>query len=78
MMFKVNRISIYAVFQVVLITGASSGIGESLAHEFYKAGCQLILAARKKDELERVKAELVLIETVCFHFRLLLPCFITQ
>ncbi|XP_021965698.1 dehydrogenase/reductase SDR family protein 7-like isoform X1 [Folsomia candida] len=45
--------------KVVVITGASSGIGESLAKVMYANGCRLILAARRVEELERVKAELV-------------------
>jgi len=49
--------------KVVLITGASSGIGESLAKHFYKAGCRLILASRRKHELERVKNDLVRLRT---------------
>lgn len=44
---------------MVVITGASSGLGEALAHSFYKIGCQVVLAARRKDELERVKSELM-------------------
>lgn len=44
--------------KVVLITGANSGIGESLAKYFYLAGCQLIIAARRKNELERVRDSL--------------------
>lgn len=40
------------------ITGASSGIGEALAHQFYAKGCKLVLSARRKEELERVKKEL--------------------
>lgn len=41
-----------------LITGASSGIGEQLAHYFAQDGISLILAARGKEELERVKADI--------------------
>lgn len=40
--------------QVVWITGASSGIGESLALTFAGQQARLVLSARRKDELERV------------------------
>ncbi|XP_023025738.1 dehydrogenase/reductase SDR family protein 7-like [Leptinotarsa decemlineata] len=45
--------------KVVVITGASSGIGEALAHEFYKHGCQVVLCARRRQELERVRNDLL-------------------
>lgn len=45
--------------KVVLITGASSGLGEALAHKFYAAGCKVILASRRLGELERVRQELL-------------------
>jgi len=41
--------------KVVWITGASSGIGEYLAYELVKYGCKLVLSARRKAELDRVK-----------------------
>lgn len=41
--------------KTVWITGASSGIGEAMAYEFYMAGAQVILSARRKSELERVR-----------------------
>ena len=41
--------------KVVWITGASSGIGEALVYAFSKRGARLILSARRKEELERVK-----------------------
>ena len=43
--------------KVIWITGASSGIGEALAHALHKKGAKLILSARRVDELERVKSE---------------------
>lgn len=45
--------------QVVVITGASSGIGECLAHAFYTSGCKVVLAARRLDELQRVRKDLL-------------------
>ncbi|KAK2580777.1 hypothetical protein KPH14_011512 [Odynerus spinipes] len=45
--------------KVVMITGASSGLGEALAHVFYGCGCRLILIARRRVELERVKSTLM-------------------
>lgn len=45
--------------QVVVITGASSGIGEALAHAFHEQGSKVVLAARRRPELERVKQDLM-------------------
>jgi len=42
-----------------MITGASSGLGEALAHTFYSSGCRIILVSRRKKELERVKTDLM-------------------
>lgn len=45
----------YLSGKVIWITGASSGIGEALTYELAKRNTKLILSARRKEELERVK-----------------------
>ncbi|MFB5623457.1 MAG: SDR family NAD(P)-dependent oxidoreductase [Nitrosopumilus sp.] len=44
--------------KIVLITGASSGIGKESAIEFAKLGANIILVSRRKDKLEQVANEL--------------------
>lgn len=46
--------------KVIWITGASSGIGEALAHAFAREGAKLVLSSRRADELNRVKNALKL------------------
>lgn len=44
--------------KVVIITGASTGIGAATARALSKLGCRLTLAARSADKLEALAAEL--------------------
>jgi len=44
--------------KVVIITGASSGIGAATARALSACGCKLALAARSQDKLETLAAEL--------------------
>ena len=44
--------------KVVVITGASSGIGKACAYEFAGQGAKVVLAARRESELKKVEDEL--------------------
>ncbi len=44
--------------KVVIVTGASSGIGEATAREFGREGAKVVLAARRVDRLEALATEI--------------------
>jgi acyl-CoA synthetase (AMP-forming)/AMP-acid ligase II/short-subunit dehydrogenase len=45
--------------QVVLVTGASSGVGAATARRLGAAGADVLLVARREDQLEQVRAEII-------------------
>ncbi len=44
--------------KVVVITGASSGIGEAAAKLLAKNGAKVVLGARREDNLQRIVTEI--------------------
>ena len=54
----VNNVSNGIEGKVVVITGASSGLGEATARHLSAKGAALLLGARRLDRLERIAAEL--------------------
>ena len=44
--------------QVVVVTGASSGIGRATAHAFARDGARVVLGARRKEQLEEAAASM--------------------
>ena len=44
--------------KTAIITGASSGFGEAMAHHLVKIGFRVALGARRTDRLEKIQAEL--------------------
>ncbi|SFT40058.1 SDR family oxidoreductase [Halomonas saccharevitans] len=45
--------------KVVIITGASSGLGEAAAHRLAKAGAKLVLGARREERLQSLRDDIV-------------------
>lgn len=50
--------------KVVIITGASSGIGKALAEKYASEGWNLVLAARRIDRLQALKSQLKNVEVL--------------
>ena len=44
--------------KIVIVTGASSGIGRALVYEFAKRGAKVVMAARNAEELSRIEQDL--------------------
>ncbi|HYD07384.1 MAG TPA: SDR family oxidoreductase [Reyranella sp.] len=44
--------------QTVVVTGGGSGIGRCTAHEIASLGAHVVIAGRKQDKLDKVKAEI--------------------
>lgn len=46
------------IMKYILITGASSGIGKALSYQFASRGYNLIITARRQEELHRLKEDI--------------------
>lgn len=44
--------------KVILITGATSGIGQAMTRHFHKLGATIVMAARSEEKLQAMKSEL--------------------
>jgi short chain dehydrogenase. len=59
--------------KVVLVTGATKGIGLAIAKELIGKNVYLILTARSKDELSKLENELSSYKGRFFYFLLMYP-----
>lgn len=64
--------------QVVLITGASSGIGAALAREFAREGAHLSISARRPDRLQSVSKEIINLGRKVFSVQCDVTCEMTE
>ena len=55
--------------KVVVITGASSGIGRAAAIAFARKGCKVVLAARRIKKLKELKEEIVPFNRNCWYLQ---------
>lgn len=53
--------------KVVLITGASSGIGKAAALKFAEKGAKLVLAARRTEKLQQLQQQIASFNENCFY-----------
>ena len=50
--------TLYMQGKIVIVTGASSGIGKALVYEFARRGAKIVMAARNLDELTNIEQDL--------------------
>lgn len=53
--------------KVILITGATGGMGEALARQLSEEGCKLALFARREDRLKKISEEITTEKTECIY-----------
>ena len=51
--------------KVALVTGASKGIGEAIAHYFASSGAAVVINSRKQEELDKVAATIQRLRGKC-------------
>ena len=53
--------------KVILITGATGGMGEAISRELSKEGCKLALFARREEKLKKISEEISTEKTDCIY-----------